>query len=341
MKNKKVILLVILSILFLGGCGFAKTNMKELQGKKGIFALIETNKGDILLDLFYQKTPLTVTNFIGLAEGTLDAHKGKHYYDGLTFHRVIADFMIQGGDPQGTGAGGPGYTFPDEFDSSLQHEVGTLSMANAGANTNGSQFFITHVPTPWLDGKHSVFGKVIKGQDVVNAIAQGDIIKKITIIRQGADAEAFEVSQKTFNERKAVALKNLEKQKEAEFAKIQKTIEQRLPNATKTAEGIFYTIDKKGSGNKAGKKVDVSVEYTGSFMDGQIFDSSKGREPLKFTTGVRKMIPGFDIMVQDMQEHEKRTFVIPPEYAYGEAGIPGAIPPNAYLVFEVELIRIF
>ncbi len=137
-------------------------------------AIIHTDKGDIELQLFAERAPKTVENFVTLNE--------KGFYDGLTVHRVIPDFMIQGGFPQGTGTGGPGYTFEDEFHPDLKHDsAGILSMANAGPNTNGSQFFITHVPCPWLDGKHAVFGKVLAGQEVVDAIVQGDKINKITI----------------------------------------------------------------------------------------------------------------------------------------------------------------
>jgi peptidyl-prolyl cis-trans isomerase B (cyclophilin B) len=144
-------------------------------------ATIETSKGTIEIALTPDKTPVTVANFVNLAT--------RGYYDGLTFHRVIPDFMIQGGDPEGSGRGGPGYTFRDEFDPSLRHAgPGILSMANAGPGTNGSQFFITHVATPWLDGKHSVFGKVTKGQDVVDAIQQGDKISKVTIVGDSAAA---------------------------------------------------------------------------------------------------------------------------------------------------------
>lgn len=137
--------------------------------------VLKTSKGDIALTIFASKTPVTAANFLNLAS--------RGYYDGIKFHRVIADFMVQCGDPTGTGAGGPGYTFEDEFDPTLKHDKpGILSMANRGPKTNGSQFFITHVPTPWLDKKHSVFGEVTSGQDVVNAIAQGDTIKLIEIV---------------------------------------------------------------------------------------------------------------------------------------------------------------
>ncbi|HPX46914.1 MAG TPA: peptidylprolyl isomerase, partial [Treponemataceae bacterium] len=168
--------------------------------KDGMYAVMDTTKGAIILELFFEKTPMTVTNFIGLAEGVFPVTNGKPFYDGLTFHRVIKDFMIQGGDPRGNGTGGPGYKFPDEFDPSLKHDTpGILSMANSGKDTNGSQFFVTHVPTPWLDGKHTVFGSVIEGQSVVNSIAQGDKIVSVSIVRKGAAAQSFSVSQESFD----------------------------------------------------------------------------------------------------------------------------------------------
>lgn len=189
----------LLLITFATGESMTSENM---QLAEGLYAKIITSKGDILIRLEFEKTPLTVTNFVGLAEGTKESNRGKgvRFYDGLTFHRVIPNFMIQGGDPAGNGAGGPGYKFPDEIDSTLKHDVpGVLSMANAGPGTNGSQFFVTHVKTPWLDGKHTVFGHVVAGQDVVNVIRQGDTIKTIQIVRNGDKAAAFKADQDSFD----------------------------------------------------------------------------------------------------------------------------------------------
>lgn len=319
-------------------------SLEAIKGKDGVFAIMETSKGPIVLELFYKKTPLTVTNFVGLAEGTLDAAKGKHFYDGLTFHRVIADFMIQGGDPEGTGRGGPGYRFADEFDSTLNFDKpGYLAMANAGPGTNGSQFFITHVPTEWLNQKHTIFGQVVNedSQKVVNAVQQGDKIVKLTIVRQGSEAEKFSASQADFDrEAKDVKAKNAERAKIAAAAKI-KEVEEKFPDFNKDSNGIYYKTTKEGNGAKIGGKRMVAVEYKGYFVSGQVFDQSKGRGPLEFTTDGGQMIPGFDIMVQNMRLGEKRTIVLPPSMAYGENGIPQAgIPGGAYLAFDVELTKV-
>lgn len=317
--------------------------LSAIKGKDGVFAIMETSRGSIVLELFYDKTPLTVTNFVGLAEGTLDAAKGKHFYDGLKFHRVISDFMIQGGDPEGTGRGGPGYRFADECrDDLVFDKPGYLAMANAGPGTNGSQFFITHVPTDWLNGKHTIFGQVVNedSQKVVNEIKQNDKIVKLTIVRQGEAAEKFTATQADFDRLSAEASKKAEEAKKAAAAARSKEVEAKFPGFDKDSNGIYFKTTKEGSGNKIGGKRAVAVEYKGYFVNGQVFDQSKGRGPLEFTTAGGQMIPGFDIMVQDMKLGEKRTIVLPPSQAYGEGGIPGVIPGGAYIAFDVELTKV-
>ncbi len=321
--------------------------MKAIEGKDGIFAIMDTTNGVIALELFYKDTPLTVTNFVGLAEGTLDAAKGKPFYDGLKFHRVISkangdgqDFMIQGGDPRGNGTGGPGYKFADEFVDTLRHDKpGRFSMANSGKNTNGSQFFITIVPTPWLDDHHTIFGEVVEGQDVVDSMKQGAAINKVTIVRQGAEAEKFTATQADWDNLAKNAAAAEQARKAAKFAKIIKEIEEEFPNAKKDENGIYYETLKEGKGDAVGKGKTVATHYTGMLLTGQVFDSSEGRSPLEFMTGAGQMITGFDLMVQDMKVGEKRRMILPPDFAYGEQGYPGVIPPSAYLIFEVELVK--
>jgi peptidylprolyl isomerase len=310
---------------------------------EGLFARINTNRGEILIRLEYDKVPLTVCNFAALAEGKMDVCGGKPFYDGLSFHRVVPNFMIQGGDPLGNGRGGPGYQFPDEFDSSLRHDgPGVLSMANAGAGTNGSQFFITHKETPWLDDHHTVFGRVVEGQRVVNTIQQGDTIKNITIVRNGTAAQAFKADQAAFNsllaQAKEAELSRSRTRREAELAQIASN----YPGLTTDANGVQYLIQKQGTGAKPRPGSTVQVRYTGMFLSGEVFDASDAHGgPLEFQAGIGQVIPGWDKSILDMKIGEKRLVVIPPELAYGERGAGnGAIPPNSFLVFEMELVGI-
>ena len=346
MSIKKIIGAVIFgtSILMSGACSSKGKGMDSIKGKNGLFAIMDTSKGEIVLELYYKDAPLTVCNFVGLAEGTLDAAKGKPFYDGLKFHRVIADFMIQGGDPRGNGTGGPGYKFADEEVPYTFDKPGYLAMANAGANTNGSQFFITHVPTTWLNGKHTIFGHVVTDSDqkVVNAVVQGDEIKSVKIIRQGAEAEAFKATQEDWDKLNKEAAAKAAKAKEAKYAAKIAEVEKKFPGYNKSAEGIYYKTTKEGSGSKCGKGKQVNVDYKGYLVDGTVFDGSKGclqggHEALDFTTDAGQMIPGFDTMVQDMKVGEKRTIVLPPDQAYGEQGYPGVIPPSSYIAFDVIL----
>ena len=306
----------------------------------GLYAVIDTQKGDIVLSLEYKKVPMTVANFVGLAEGELNMEDpGENFYEGLNFHRVIENFMIQGGCPKGDGTGGPGYSFPDEFDPSLRHDgPGVLSMANAGPGTNGSQFFITHVKTPWLNDKHTVFGHVVEGQDVVNSIRQGDKINTIRIERIGDDAKKFVVTKQIFSDLVENAAKAAMERRRAEIEKVENEISNRWPNTVKTRSGLQYVVLRKGDGKGCPKYGQaVTVHYTGTLLDGRMFDSSVHRgQPATFKIG--QVIEGWNEALQTMSKGEKRTLIIPPELGYGVHGYPGIIPPDSYLVFDVELL---
>ena len=306
----------------------------------GLYAKFNTSKGAIVVNLEFEKTPGTVGNFVALAEGNLENNakpQGKPYYDGLKFHRVIADFMVQGGCPLGTGTGSPGYTFEDEFHSELKHSgPGILSMANSGPASNGSQFFITHVATPWLDNKHTVFGKVVEGQDIVDAVAQGDLIDSLEIIRVGADAEAF-------NAIEAFRVFEGSRAKREEDAKLgmKEQMDKIAAGYDETPSGLRYKILQEGTGKNAVKGSNVSVHYKGQLIDGQVFDSSYQRkQPIDFTIGVGQVIPGWDEGIQLLKVGDKARFVIPSNLAYGSQGAGGVIPPDATLIFDVELVDV-
>ncbi|OXA78221.1 Peptidyl-prolyl cis-trans isomerase (rotamase)-cyclophilin family [Flavobacterium aquidurense] len=325
----------------------------------GIFATISTTKGDIVVSLEYVKAPVTVANFISLAEGKnpnvkVEKLKGKPFYDGLKFHRVINDFMIQGGDPDGNGSGGPGYSFKDEFREELKFDKGgILAMANSGPATNGSQFFITHKETPWLNGKHTIFGHVVSGMDNVNKIVQDDIMTKITITRKGAAAKKFDAVKVLADDAKKDEAKKLEaqkviKDKVAYFAATK-------AKATTTASGLKYLVTQKGTGVKGAEGSNIYFHYAGYFEDGTLFDSSMpsvakaygkydanrdaqgGYKAFPFTVGKKDgMIPGFIEALDMMTDGEKAIFFLPSNLAYGEKGAGGVIPPNATLIFEIE-----
>ena len=343
MNRKSIITRGLIIIFLLSLTAGVTAQSANTQLGDGLFAKITTVRGDIVVRLEYQKTPLTVCNFIALAEGKMNIAGGKPFYNGLTFHRVINEFMIQGGDPLGNGRGGPGYQFPDEIDPSLKHDgPGVLSMANAGADTNGSQFFITHVKTPWLDGAHTVFGKVVQGQNVVNAIKQGDKIERITIIRNGTAALAFKADQAAFD----ALLRNVSAAKAVEIGSKRNSdiaeIEKKYPDAVITASGLRYIITKEGTGPKPIVGRTVRVNYKGSLLNGKVFDDSaiKG-EPLEFQAGSGQVIKGFDEAIMDMKEGEKRLVIIPPELGYGNKSMGnGLIPANSFLIFELELFRL-
>ena len=306
----------------------------------GLYAKFITSKGDILINLEFEKTPGTVGNFVALAEGNLENSvkaQGEKYYDGLKFHRVIADFMIQGGCPQGTGTGDPGYKFDDEFHPELKHDrPGILSMANSGPGTNGSQFFVTHIATPWLDNKHTVFGNVIEGQDIVDLIAQDDLIKVMEIVKVGEAAEKFNAIEafRTFEGAREQKITEAKAKSEAELEKLAAGFE-------KTESGLRYQIIQKGNGKKSEKGKQISVHYKGQLTDGTVFDSSYQRkQPIDFVLGVGQVIAGWDEGLQLMQVGDKARLVIPSHLAYGSQGAGGAIPPDATLIFDLELMDV-
>ncbi|WAC01974.1 peptidylprolyl isomerase [Lacinutrix neustonica] len=306
----------------------------------GLYAKFNTNKGTILVNLEFEKAPGTVGNFVALAEGNMEnsvKSQGTPYYDGLKFHRVIPDFMIQGGCPQGTGTGDPGYKFDDEFHPDLKHDgPGVLSMANAGPGTNGSQFFITHIATDWLDGNHTVFGQVIEGQEVVDAIAQGDEIKTLEIVREGEAAKKFNAIE-AFRAFEGAREKRMAEEKAAKAAELDKY----AAGFEQTESGLRYQIIQKGDGVKAEKGKTVSVHYKGTLTDGTVFDSSyKRNAPIDFPLGMGQVIAGWDEGVALLKVGDKARFVIPSELGYGSRGAGGVIPADATLIFDVELVDV-
>jgi len=306
--------------------------------QEGLYAQIKTNKGEIILILHHDKAPGTVANFINLSEGKIkNSHKPMNvpYYDGLKFHRVIPDFMIQTGCPNGTGTGDPGYKFDDEFHPELRHnKPGILSMANSGASTNGSQFFITHVATNWLDDKHTVFGEVVEGLDIVNEIQQDDVIDSIIILRVGDEAEKWNSTEvfNNFKDKKEILIKQRQ-------LKEQQIIENLSKDFEVTPSGLRYKILNKGNGDSPTKGDKVKVHYKGMLIDETVFDSSyKRNQPIEFNVGIGQVIPGWDEGIMLLKKGEKAKFIIPSNLGYGEAGAGGVIPSNATLVFEVELL---
>jgi len=306
--------------------------------KEGIYAKIITDKGNILLSLHYRLTPGTVANFIGLVEGKIDntfKSKDEPFYNGLKFHRVIPDFMIQAGCPLGTGTGDPGYKFDDEFHKDLKHnKPGILSMANSGKATNGSQFFITHIPTDWLDNKHTIFGEVVEGQDVVDQIQQNDLMNTIEILRKGEDAVNWNALE-VFNEFKNKKDRDLQDL----VSKENELIKEMSKGYNETKSGLKYIILNKGEGDKPFSGDLVKVHYKGQLLDQTVFDSSyKRNEPIEFKVGEGQVISGWDEGIMLLNKGDKARFIIPSKLAYGESGAGGVIPPNATLIFEVELI---
>ena len=374
--TKKICFLLLTISICITSC---KDEYKDL--KDGLYAKIETSKGTILCELDYKKAPIMVANFVTLAEGKNQFcaadFKGKLFFDGLKFHRVISknngdneDFMIQTGDPLGNGSGDAGYKCRDEITDLKHNKPGILSMANSGPNTNSSQFFITLLPTPWLDGKHSVFGNVVdeEGMAVANAIVKDDELKKITIIRKGEDVKKFDTEKifndyfksETENQKKQTALDaNLKKEYDSKYKTV---IDNKVAyfdnlkkSTTKTSSGFKFTTTQKTSNFKPKDGETIYVTYSGFLENGTLFDTSdpnvakefgkydkqrdqeKGYSALPYVMGSNRMIPGFVEGLSKLKMGEKAVFFIPFALGYGEQGAGNVIPPNANLIFEVEI----
>ena len=357
MKTTSLLLLSIFTLFT--SCSKSYDNLKE-----GLYADIETPKGNMIVKLEFEKVPNTVANFVTLAEGknpfVSEEFKGKPFYDGLKFHRVIADFMIQGGDPMGDGSGGPGYKFKDALQPDLKHsKAGTLSMANAGPATNGSQFFITHKEAPWLDNMHTIFGEVVEGLDIINKIETDDVIEKITIIRIGNSAKNFDAIKifKSYYATVSKEIKEAEERTKEIFQNKTKEIVNLKASGLKTESGLIYKIITKGTGKKPTRGTKVIIHYAGYLENGLLFDTSyediaklygkfdqnranqNGYSGYPATMGNLPFIPGFNEGVDLMSYGDKYMFYIPSNLGYGQQGAGDAIPPNANIVFEVELLE--
>ncbi len=371
MKKLNLLFLALITIFY------SSCNEKYPDLEEGIYAEIVTNQGTAVAKLHHDLTPMTVANFVSLAEGTntmVDStYKGKKYYNGIIFHRVIKDFMIQTGDPLGTGTGDPGYKFPDEIVDSLSHKSkGILSMANSGPATNGSQFFITLKPTPWLDGKHTIFGEIVLGQDVIDSIGvtktgagdkpESEIkMMEVNIIRKGSDAKSFDTDAaftdklKVLEEEKAEKERKTKEMAEATAAKFNEL----KTKAKKLDSGLEMTFITEGDGEKPKPTDIINVNYAGFFADGKVFDTNiaeKAKElgvyderraaapggydpiPMPYSPDAQ-MIPGFKEGAQQMKVGDKAVLFIPAHLAYGERG-GGPIPPNTDLIFELEIVSI-
>lgn len=369
---KKVKLWALLLPLLLMACKSTKyPNLKE-----GLYADIQTNHGDMLAELYYKATPGTVANFVSLAEGTntyvADSLKGKRYYDGTKSHRVIKDFMLQAGDRTATGEGDPGYKFADEFVDTLRYtRKGQLGMANSGPATNGSQFFITEVATDWLNFRHTIFGQVIQGEDVISKITDEQtskedsrpknpvIIKKIEIIRVGKDAQKWDAPKvfDAFMKEQNAKAQKLESQKEKNLA----LMAEQEAKAVAQPSGIKILKLKEGNGRKPQIGANILVNYagflraTGDLFDTNIaeiakendaYDAARAADPQygyipyawKYSPE-EGLIAGFKEALLSMKVGDKVRVFIPSALAYGKEGFGnGVIPPDADLVFEIEIV---
>ena len=305
----------------------------------GLYAEIQTSRGLIVVELFPDKAPLTVANFVGLAEGTLGfAEPAGRFYDGLTFHRVIGDFMIQGGDPLGNGTGGPGYKFVDETFNGLSFDKpGVLAMANSGPDSNGSQFFITHVPTPHLDGRHTIFGQVSLGQDVVDMVEADDKMESVKIIRKGKKARKYQVDNAFFEKVQSEAVENQARAMEAKREANINFVREKWPEAV-LQDGIYVIVKNEGVGDASRGGEQARLHYSISLINGTKIENSRDREgPIEITLGAGEVFEAWDKAMVGMRREEHRTLIIPPEMAFGDQAL-GPIPPNSWLLLDVEIL---
>ncbi|PKP26138.1 MAG: peptidylprolyl isomerase [Bacteroidetes bacterium HGW-Bacteroidetes-2] len=364
---KKISLLCSIFALTLVACQDKYPDLED-----GLYAEFITNKGTFVAKLYQDKTPITVANFVDLAQGTNtmvdSAYKGKPFFNGLTFHRVIKDFMIQGGDPLGTGAGNPGYRFPDEFDETLVHDrKGILSMANSGPATNGSQFFITLKETPHLNGRHTIFGEIVVGMDIVDAIGlvptePGDkpvdavIIQEVNIINKGkVKINSFDKEMEVIEKERIATEERIKVVKNETVS----SMDSQKENAEELPSGLKIVFLTKGDGVQPKDGDQVLIDYEGYLEDGSLFDSSKLEIAKKYEkvderreqagqytpmpapySQDAQLIAGFKEGMLKMKVGDEAILYIPSHLGYGERGAGNVIPPNANLIFKLKITEI-
>lgn len=333
--------LLILFIIFLFFSGCTRDNEKDLALAPGLYAQMKTTKGTIIIQLEYRKVPMLVANFIGLAEGVFTANlqEGVGFYDNSRFFEVTKDVLIKGGMPHREGMIESYYYLPENFHPDLLHDrEGVISMLQVESRLHGSQFSITLKKSSWLDYNQPVFGYVVYGMDNLKAIKQGDIVKKVSILRIGEEASGFIVTNEYFNELKnEVERKNLEVEK-ARNEKIIPVLKEKWPGLVETRSGIYFTILKQGTGLPPDRGTKVTVKYTGTLVDGTVILDTANEEG-----GIKKLIAGealkgLNEALLTMRKGEQRIVVIPPEMGFGKAGLAPLIPPHSFLIFDIELI---
>jgi len=350
-----------------------------VQLQDGLYAEIHTSKGTIVARLEPSKTPMTVANFVGLAEGTIanrafDA--GTPYYDGSVFHRVVPGHVIQAGapDPNRSTARGPGYTFPNEIHADLSHDhAGALGMANGGPHTNSAQFYITLGDRSYLDGDYIVFGEVVSGMDVVNAVEQGDVIESVRIVRVGAEAETFHPDTAAFENMVAAAQERVENDAIDRRRLEREYLELTFAGVRSVSEsGLQYIMQRRGAGppTAAGDRLSVryvatALRYRGHMMgvEGPLFDAVRFASSavdgtpqnsdlapnfFEYEVGSTAIVPGLDEAIADMLPGEQRIVIVPAELAYGRSGYYGpdragekrlVVPPSTIVVYGVEMLE--